>query len=124
MKDIMKKEITKWLDVGVIYPISDSQWVSHVQCVPKKWGMIVVTNNENEQIPTRTVTSTEVVVRGWPMELVARMLPVWGEGRFPEVGRWWSELTINNWRLANDGHQGGSQSWPVAVAKVAAEVGQ
>ena len=36
MKDVVKKEIIKWLDAGIIYPISDSSWVSPVQCVPKK----------------------------------------------------------------------------------------
>ena len=36
MKKAVKKEIIKWLDAGIIYPISDSSWVSPVQCVPKK----------------------------------------------------------------------------------------
>jgi len=30
MKEIVKKEIIKWLDVRVIYPISDSSWVSSI----------------------------------------------------------------------------------------------
>ncbi|KAK8704997.1 hypothetical protein V6N13_048608 [Hibiscus sabdariffa] len=55
MKKVVMKEIIKWLDVGVIYPSSDSSWVSHVQCVPKKGGITVVTNEENELLPTRTV---------------------------------------------------------------------
>ncbi|KAE8676815.1 hypothetical protein F3Y22_tig00111582pilonHSYRG01273 [Hibiscus syriacus] len=38
---VVMKEILKWLDVGVIYPISNSSWVSPVQCVPKKGGMTV-----------------------------------------------------------------------------------
>ncbi|XP_075486271.1 uncharacterized protein LOC142525870 [Primulina tabacum] len=41
---------------GIIYPISDSAWVSPVQCVPKKGGITVITNEKNELIPTRTVT--------------------------------------------------------------------
>ena len=56
MKEVVKKEIIKWLDAGVIYPISDSSWVSPVQCVPKKGGMTVIMNSKNELIPTRTVT--------------------------------------------------------------------
>ncbi|KAK8701652.1 hypothetical protein V6N13_020035 [Hibiscus sabdariffa] len=44
MKKVVMKEIIKWLDVGIIYPISDSSWVSPVQCVPKKGGMTVITN--------------------------------------------------------------------------------
>nr|GEW35621.1 DNA-directed DNA polymerase [Tanacetum cinerariifolium] len=51
--DVMKKEVIKLLDVGMIYPISDSPWVSPIYCVPKKGGMIVVANENNELIPTR-----------------------------------------------------------------------
>ncbi|XP_070050388.1 uncharacterized protein [Nicotiana tomentosiformis] len=53
MQEVVKKEIIKWLDVGVIYRIFDSSWTSLVQCVPKKGGMTVVTNDHNEFIPTR-----------------------------------------------------------------------
>ncbi|KAK8675529.1 hypothetical protein V6N13_033595 [Hibiscus sabdariffa] len=60
MKKVVMKEIIKWLDAGVIYPISDSSWVSPVQCVPKKGGITVVTNDENEFLPTRTVTGWRI----------------------------------------------------------------
>ncbi|KAL4361204.1 hypothetical protein GQ457_04G025620 [Hibiscus cannabinus] len=60
MKQVVMKEIIKWLDAGIIFPISDSAWVSPVQCVPKKGGMIVVNNEKNELIPTRTVTGWRV----------------------------------------------------------------
>nr|GEU51656.1 reverse transcriptase domain-containing protein [Tanacetum cinerariifolium] len=50
------QEVEKLLDVGLIYPISDSPWVSPVHCVPKKGGFIVVENEENELILTRLVT--------------------------------------------------------------------
>ncbi|KAK8659610.1 hypothetical protein V6N13_029809 [Hibiscus sabdariffa] len=60
MKKVVMKEIIKWLDAGVIYPISDSSWVSPVQCVPKKGGITVVTNDENELLPTRTVTGWRI----------------------------------------------------------------
>ncbi|XP_015166960.1 uncharacterized protein [Solanum tuberosum] len=56
MQEVVKKQISKRLDVGVVYPISDSQWVSLLQCVPKKSGMIVVANAKNELIPERLVT--------------------------------------------------------------------
>ncbi|GJY00897.1 hypothetical protein Tco_0359049 [Tanacetum coccineum] len=51
--EVIKKEVIKLLDAGLIYPISDSPWVSPVHCVPKKGGMIVVENEYNELIPTR-----------------------------------------------------------------------
>ncbi|KAA3461653.1 Transposon Ty3-I Gag-Pol polyprotein [Gossypium australe] len=56
----LKKEIIKWLDVGIIYYISDSSWVSPVQRVPKKEGVTVVSNDNNELIPTRNVTGWRV----------------------------------------------------------------
>ncbi|GJR88121.1 reverse transcriptase domain-containing protein [Tanacetum coccineum] len=37
--EVIKKEVIKLLDAGLIYPISDSSWVSPVHCVPKKGGM-------------------------------------------------------------------------------------
>lgn len=40
MKEVVKKKIIKWLDVGIIYPILDSSWVCLIQCIPKKGGMI------------------------------------------------------------------------------------
>ncbi|GJU48306.1 reverse transcriptase domain-containing protein [Tanacetum coccineum] len=60
--DVIKKEVEKLLDAGLIYPISDSPWVSPVHCVPKKGGMTVITNDENELIPTRLVTGWRVCI--------------------------------------------------------------
>ena len=55
--DVVKKKVTKLLQVGIIYPISDSQWVSPVQVVPKKTGLTVVKNENDELIPTRVQNS-------------------------------------------------------------------
>lgn len=60
MKEVVRKEVIKWLDAGIVYPIYDSKWVSPVQCVPKKGGMTVVRNKKNELIPTRTVTGSRI----------------------------------------------------------------
>nr|GFC40203.1 reverse transcriptase domain-containing protein [Tanacetum cinerariifolium] len=49
-------KVENLLDAGLIYPISDSPWVSPVHCVPKKGGFIVVENEKNELILTRLVT--------------------------------------------------------------------
>nr|GFA32556.1 reverse transcriptase domain-containing protein [Tanacetum cinerariifolium] len=46
--DVIKQEVIKLLDAGLIYPISDSPWVSPVHCVPKKGGFTVVENEDNE----------------------------------------------------------------------------
>ncbi|GJR69747.1 reverse transcriptase domain-containing protein [Tanacetum coccineum] len=60
--DVIKKEVEKLLEAGLIYPISDSPWVSPVHCVPKKGGITVVVNEENELIPTRLVTGWRVCI--------------------------------------------------------------
>nr|GEZ78015.1 reverse transcriptase domain-containing protein [Tanacetum cinerariifolium] len=60
--DVIKKEVGKLLDAGLIYPISDSPWVSLVHCVPKKGGFTVIENEENELIPTRLVTGCRVCI--------------------------------------------------------------
>nr|GEV86343.1 reverse transcriptase domain-containing protein [Tanacetum cinerariifolium] len=60
--DVIKKEVLKLLDAGLIYPISDSPWVSPVHCVLKKGGFNVVENEENELIPTRLVTGWRVAL--------------------------------------------------------------
>jgi hypothetical protein len=67
MREVVKKEVLKLLKAGVIYPISDSEWVSPVQVVPMKGGMAVIRNEKNELIPQRTVI-------GWQMCIDYRML--------------------------------------------------
>ncbi|GJS03581.1 hypothetical protein Tco_0320089 [Tanacetum coccineum] len=51
--EVIKKEVLKLLDAGMIYPISDSPWVSPVHCVPKKGGITIVAMKKIELIPTR-----------------------------------------------------------------------
>ncbi|GJT52226.1 reverse transcriptase domain-containing protein [Tanacetum coccineum] len=60
--EVIKKEVLKLLDAGMIYPISDSPWVSPVHYVPKKGGITIVTNEENELILTRLVTGWRVCI--------------------------------------------------------------
>jgi hypothetical protein len=55
IKEVVRNEVIKLLDNGIIYPISDSKWVSPTQVVPKKSGVTVITNEKNELIPTRTI---------------------------------------------------------------------
>ena len=47
MKEVVKAKVTQLLDVGVIYPIFYSTWVSPMPVVPKKGGMIIVQNKKN-----------------------------------------------------------------------------
>ncbi|GKC86269.1 reverse transcriptase domain-containing protein [Tanacetum coccineum] len=62
MQEVVKKETVKLLDTCIIYPIADSPWVSPINCVPKKGGIIVVTNEKDELVPTRTVTGWQVCI--------------------------------------------------------------
>ena len=62
MKEVVRKEVLKWLDAGVIYPISDNSWVSPVQVVPKKGATTVVVNEKNELLPTRTFTRWRICI--------------------------------------------------------------
>jgi hypothetical protein len=55
MREVVKKEVIKLLDVGIIYPVPHSEWLSPVHCVPKKGGLTMM-KNEDELIPQRTVT--------------------------------------------------------------------
>ncbi|GKB72380.1 hypothetical protein Tco_0933792 [Tanacetum coccineum] len=54
--EVIKKEVIKLLEAGLIYPISNSSWVSPVHCVPKKGGITVIKSDDNELIPTRLIT--------------------------------------------------------------------
>ena len=67
MREVVKKEVLKLLNAGIIYPVPHSEWVSLVQVVPKKGGMTVVENSKNELIPQRAVT-------GWRMCIDYRKL--------------------------------------------------
>ena len=62
MKEVVRKEVLKWLDTGVIDPISDSAWVSPVQVVPKKGGTTVIKTENNILLPSRTVTGWRICI--------------------------------------------------------------
>ena len=62
MKEVVKKEVLKWLNASFMYAISYSPWVSLVHVVSKKGGMTVIINERNELILTRTVTRWRVCI--------------------------------------------------------------
>ncbi|XP_060964103.1 uncharacterized protein LOC133033406 [Cannabis sativa] len=67
MKEVVKTEILKLLDYGILYPVADSKWVSPTQVVPKKSGVTRVPNDKGELIPTKVTT-------GWRMCIDYRKL--------------------------------------------------
>ena len=62
MKEIVRKEVLKWLNADFIYAISNNPWVSPVHVVPKKGGFTVIRNEKNELIHIRTVTGWRVCI--------------------------------------------------------------
>ncbi|XP_057723749.1 uncharacterized protein LOC130939676 [Arachis stenosperma] len=60
--DVVKKEVTRLLDAGIIYPISDSEWVSPVQVVPKKSGITAVTKDDGEVVTKRVQNAWRVCI--------------------------------------------------------------
>ena len=62
MKEVVKKEVIKWLDARIIYPISDSHWVSPTQVVSKKSGLIVIQSGQGELLLTRLTTGWRVCI--------------------------------------------------------------
>lgn len=62
MSDVVKREVPKLLEVGIIYPISDIKWVSPVHVVPKKGGVIVIKNDKGEVIAKCVETGWRICI--------------------------------------------------------------
>ncbi|RVW68498.1 Retrovirus-related Pol polyprotein from transposon 17.6 [Vitis vinifera] len=63
MQEVVRAEVLKLLQAGIIYPISDSPWVSPTQVVPKKSGITVVQNDKGEEVSTHLTTGWRVLKR-------------------------------------------------------------
>lgn len=70
IQEVVKKEIIKWLDAWIVYPIVNSSCVCPVQYVPKKGGINVVPNEKNELVPMRPVA-------GWRICMYYHYLNAW-----------------------------------------------
>ena len=62
MQEVVRGEVLKLLQAGIIYPISDSLWVSPTQVVPKKSGITVITNEKGEEVSTRLTSGWRVCI--------------------------------------------------------------
>ena len=62
MKEVGRKEVLKWLDSGVIYPIFYSAWVGLVHVVLKEGGLTVIKNENSKLIPTRIVLGRRICI--------------------------------------------------------------
>jgi len=62
MQEVVKAEVIKLLDAGIIYSISDSKWVNPIHVVPKRAGLTVVENKDGELVPTRIQSGWRVCI--------------------------------------------------------------
>ena len=62
MQEVVRAEVLKLLQAGIIYPIFDSSWVSPTQVVPKKSRMTTVHNEKGEEVPTYLATCWRVCI--------------------------------------------------------------
>ena len=62
MQGVVRSEVLKLLQAGIIYPISDSLWVSPTQVVPKKSGITVIQNEKGEEVSTRPTSGWRVCI--------------------------------------------------------------
>ena len=62
MQEVVRVEVLKLLQAGIIYPIFDSSWVSPTQVIPKKLGVTTVLNEKGEEMPTRLTTGWRVCI--------------------------------------------------------------
>ena len=109
MKEVVRKEVLKWLNAGFIYAISDSPWVSPVHVVPKKGGFIVIRNEKNELIPTRTVTGWRVCIDYMKLNTATRK----DHYPLPFIGQMLNRLVRHSHYCFLDGYSGYNQ---VAIA--------
>lgn len=105
MKEVVNKEILKWLDAEIIYPITDNLWVSVVHCVPKKGEISIVLNQNNELIPSRIVMNWRVCMDYKKLNKVTRKdyFPL------PFIDQMFDKLTSQEYYYFLDGNFGYNQ---------------
>ena len=72
MQEVVRAEVLKLLQAGIIYPISNSTWVSPTHVVPKKSGVTTLHNEKGEEIPTRLTTGWRVCIDNRRLNEVTR----------------------------------------------------
>lgn len=56
MQEVVRKEVLELFDNGLVYHISDSEWVSPTQVISKKGGLKVADDENEELIATTLIT--------------------------------------------------------------------
>ena len=76
MKEVVRTEILKLLEPGIISHIAGSRWVSPVLCGPKEGDITVVPNDKNELIPESIVTRYRMVIDFRKLNKSSRVYPI------------------------------------------------
>ena len=105
MQEVVQNEILKLLEAGIIYPISDSNWVSPIQVVPKKSGLTVTENEAGELVPTRTQTGWRVCIDYRKLNEVTRK----DHFPLPFIDQMLEKLAGNSYYCFLDGYSGYNQ---------------
>jgi len=101
----VKKEVLKWLDYGIIYPISGSEWVGHVQVVAKNTCVTMVRNDKNELVPTQVQSGWRVCIDHRKLNAATRNDYV----PFPFLGQMLERLAGYSFYCFLDGYSGYTQ---------------
>src|SRR5436190_15772000 len=105
MQEVVQNVILKLLEAGIIYPISDSSWVSPIQVVPKKSGLTVTENEAGELVPTRTQTGWRVCIDYQKLNVVTRKDHFF----LPFIDQMLEKLAGNSYYCFLDGYSGYNQ---------------
>ena len=110
MQEVERVEVLKLLDVGIIYPIFYSNWVSLVQVVPKKSGITVVKNEDDQLVPTHVQTGWRVCIDYCKLNAITRKdhFPI------PFIDQMLERLASHAYYCFLDGYSGYNQI-PIAL---------
>ena len=72
MQEVVRAEVLKLFQADIIYPISDSPWVSSMQVVAKKSRITVVQNDKGEEVSTCLTSSWRVCIDYRKLNVVTR----------------------------------------------------
>jgi hypothetical protein len=105
MQEVVRIEVIKLLDAGIIYPISSSKWMSPIHVVPKRAGLTVVNNKDKELVPTRIQSGWRVYIDYQKLNAATRK----DHFPFPFIDQMVERLAGHEYYCFLDGYSGYNQ---------------